>query len=518
MLRWLALLSIPVIMSVSCGDLGSEPGGNLDFTFAHQAIDGPCPEVAQEAPAPPALDRLELAIYGPNGDEHYTKSVNVQGGVAPKVDGIPEGDDLSLMVAGYEGATLSWSGSASGLSIRAGKATTARIFMTRVNDMSCVNRPLAFPRAFLAAVPMSDGRFLLAGGADRIQPDSCGAGCDLMHATASVDIFDPGTGTIYPTTRMHTPRALATATMLSDGTVLVIGGASRFTTSQANGLPLSISESDLVDSFEIYLPDKKLWIVKPLPEPLIFHSATLLDDGRVLVAGGGTGFGPDQASEKAYLFDPAGESVGDFVNVQSNLSTPRFGHAAVRAPSGKVLLIGGAVYPTASTVEEFDPGTGIFTAKNFTGSPANLFFHDAVIIPLRPDEILVAGGSSFDGDSSLNPPSSESVRILSQISSPDIQSTDGPPMSGAHLMYRMVITASNEVLMAGGFVDLSLTPGQAVDLFDPTGSMQSPTALSVARGGQASLGITGGRALIAGGLGPDGLLGSAELFTSDPQP
>jgi hypothetical protein len=517
MLRRIIMLAGLAAWLACCGQMDTSTGGNLDFTFAKQAIDGPCPETPTNSTTPPSLDRLDITLYTEDGQEHYTKSLTVTSGQAPKAGGISEGVNLSLQVIGYQGGSATWSGAATGISILAGKSSSASVLMTPIGDISCTTQPLVFPRAFLSAAPMGDGRFLLVGGVDNSVADFCGADCDLMTASASVDIFDPGTGTIYPTTKLNTPRTLASATALPNGNVLVVGGASRVTANSTTGLPLTVDPANLVETFEIYLPTEKLWIEKPMPSGFVFHSATSLGDGRVLLVGGGVGFGTDQASESAYLFDPAaGESVGTIVKVQSNMASPRFGHAAVLTSSGSVLIIGGATYPTAPIIEEFTPSAegGIFASKGFAGSPGNLFFHDAKIIPLRPDEILVAGGSFFDGDDSLNAPLDTNVRILSQISSAEIQSADGPAMTEPHLMHSLAATGDNRLVIAGGFIDLLLTPGQAVEAFDPTTSaLTNPTNLSISRGGHATLSVTGGRALIAGGLGPDGLLGSAELFT-----
>jgi hypothetical protein len=79
------------------------------------------------------------------------------------------------------------------------------------------------------------------------------------------------------------------------------------------------------------------------------------------------------------------------------------------------------------------------------------------------------------------------------------------------------------VLIAGGFEDLGLVAGQVVEEFDPATSMfavpfngSQDATLSIARGGHAMAPVPGGRAVMAGGLGPDGLLGSAEVYTSEP--
>jgi hypothetical protein len=93
-------------------------------------------------------------------------------------------------------------------------------------------------------------------------------------------------------------------------------------------------------------------------------------------------------------------------------------------------------------------------------------------------------------------------------------------MDVPHLMHSLPELYNRNLLVAGGFVDLSLTPGQVVELFDPAATEfsipyagGSDTALSRPRGGHGTIALSGGRALCAGGLGAEGLLGSAEIFT-----
>jgi hypothetical protein len=519
MLRRMVILVLPIWLFSACGPAGTGTGGDLSLAFAHRALDGPCPEEPAVAPQPPRLDRLKVSLYRHDGKKHYSKSIDISGDAAPTLSGIPTGDDLTLKVIGSSDGDARWEGSAEGVNVRSGKTTTASVFMTAVNAMSCTHAPLQLPRTFMAPARLPDGRILLCGGADLIGADACGAGCDELIASRSVDIFDPATGLIYPSVKLNTPRALATATRLPDGNILVVGGARRVRLDPAAGLPFSVSPEDVVDTFEVYLPNEHLWIEKPLPEGRVFHSATHIGDGKVLVAGGGTDF--TTALQSAIMFDPAGESVGDFSRVTSNMDTPRLGHAAIHLGDGRVLMLGGATLTTKPPMEEFSSDTGAFKARQFSGSPLNLFFHSAGIIPLRPDEILLCGGSFFDGAGSLNAPMKENVRILSHISSSkEIDSQDGPSMENPHLMLNMVELGTHRLLVAGGFVDLSLTPGQAVELFDPTSTTFSvpyaggvDTTLSTPRGGHSAITVSGGRALCAGGLGSAGLLGSAEIFT-----
>jgi hypothetical protein len=516
MLYKLCLL-LPCLI-IACGPIDQGAGGDLNLTFARRAIDGPCPEEPATSPQPPSLDSLEITLYSPDGKKHYSKSLDLSGSDAPTITGIPTGKDLSLKVIGFSGGEPLWSGSAENVAIRSGKDTTASVFMTAVNDMSCAHAPLQLPRAFMAPALLPNGRVLLSGGADEILTDACGAGCHELVASRSVDIFDPGSGLIYPSVKLNSARALATATELPDGSILVVGGARRVRLDPTAGLPLVVAPEDVVDTFEVYLPQEHLWIEKPLPEGRVFHTATHIGDGKVLVAGGGTDI--TNALESAVMFDPAGESVGDFTRVESNMGAPRLGHAAIHLGGGRVLLIGGATLTTRPALEEYDHSREVFEARQFTGDPLNLFFASATVIPLRPDEVLLCGGSFFDGSTALNAPMKENVLILSHISSGDIVSDMGPSMEGPHLMPSLVELGADNLLVAGGFVDLSLTPGQVVEVFDPTDTTFSipfaggiDTTLSKPRGGHGAIAVSGGRAICAGGLGTDGLLGSAEIFT-----
>jgi len=517
MFNKISLLILAGLMA-ACGPTDQGAGGDLNLTFARQAIDGPCPEEPATSPQPPSLDRLEITLYRPDGKQHYSKSIDLSGDDAPVITGIPTGTDLSLKVIGFSGGEPSWSGSAEQVAIRSGKDTTASVFMTAVNDMSCTHAPLQTPRAFTAPARLPGGRILLAGGADQIQSDACGPGCHELIASRSVDVFDPGSGLIFPSVKLNTARALATATELPDGSILVVGGARRVRLDPSAGLPLVVAPEDVVDTFEVYLPEDHLWIEKPLPEGRVFHTATHIGDGRVLVAGGGTDF--TNALESAIIFDPAGESVGDFTRVSSIMSAPRLGHAAVHLGGGRVLLIGGATLTTRPALEEYDHSREVFESRQFTGAPLNLFFASAMVIPLRPDEVLLCGGSFFDGSSALNAPMKENVLILSHVTAGDVDSNMGPSLAGPHLMPSLVELGTDDLLVAGGFEDLSLAPSQAIELFSPSDTTFSipvaggtETALSTPRGGHGAIAAGGGRAICAGGLGTDGLLGSAEIFT-----
>src|SRR5438445_5848069 len=151
-------------------------------------------------------------------------------------------------------------------------------------------------------------------------------------------------GTWAPMADLNQPRADHTATLLANGTVLVAGGR------DAAGQPLA--------SAEIYDPATGAYtlLASPLPAPVWGHTANRLSDGTVLIAGGtGDGGLPVAAAQ---LFDPA---TGAFTALDP-LRTPRRRHAATLLPDGRVVLVGGTDggEPLAS-FEVYDPTTRTFS-------------------------------------------------------------------------------------------------------------------------------------------------------------
>ncbi|MEM1125997.1 MAG: hypothetical protein AAGI71_05045 [Bacteroidota bacterium] len=119
-----------------------------------------------------------------------------------------------------------------------------------------------------------------------------------------------------------------------------------------------------------------------LPEPRGGHTATLLPDGRVLVAGGAPSI-EAEASPSAFVLDPTGER---FQRLPFGLLAARTGHTATLLPDGRVLILGGSLRETplspddlVSTVELFDPASARFTDVVMEGAPVRRTFHTASV-------------------------------------------------------------------------------------------------------------------------------------------
>jgi hypothetical protein len=167
------------------------------------------------------------------------------------------------------------------------------------------------------------------------------------------------------------PRTTHTATVLSDGRVLITGGR------DSAGTPLAAAE----------IFDPATQTSTAIGELLIArtgHTATLLSDGRVLVAGGTNAIGPLTSAE---IFDPSALEAG-FRLLPANMGTARTRHTATLLNSGKVLIAGG---DDAGTAEIFDPATESFSsALLLMADPRS--GHTATLLP--NDSVLLAGGQT----------------------------------------------------------------------------------------------------------------------------
>ncbi len=233
-----------------------------------------------------------------------------------------------------------------------------------------------------SAVLLADGRVLVAGGV---------AG---QHILASAELYNPATGRWSVTGSMRIPRLDNTLTLLPGGNVLATGG-----TTSAGRAGSGAGQTIIpVSSAEIYNPATAKWSVTGSMTVARFEaSATLLKDGRVLIAGGLGGPGVHSPTGLQYpplssaeIYDP---TVGAFVGA-GKMGESRADQVAALLPDGTVMVAGGASgtdgLTTLRTVERFNPLTGSWTALPPMSTPRS----GAAVATLHNGSVLVAGGET----------------------------------------------------------------------------------------------------------------------------
>jgi Kelch motif protein/galactose oxidase-like protein len=269
-------------------------------------------------------------------------------------------------------------------------------------------------------------------------------------------------------------RAAHTATLLADGRVLLAGGCVDDGCSTAGADPSS----------ELYVPGRGFVAGPAMRQPRDGHTATMLADGRVLLVGGWPGENRPVLAA-AEVFDP-----GTNVFTESgSLGTPRGGHVAARLPDGRVLIAGGWVGSRAYTdsVELFDPATNTFTA----GPPLPEGRHAAEAIALRDGRILLTGGA--DGP--------EHGLASAFVYRPDLNRWRAVgPMGTPRFKHAMAMLPDGRVLVLGGTTDDTHLLA-STEVFDPATDTFAPgPAMDVERYKiTESVAATGTGLLVAGG-------------------
>jgi Kelch motif len=299
------------------------------------------------------------------------------------------------------------------------------------------------------ATLLSDGRVLVAGGFD-----------SGSHELASAELYDPATGTFSPTGPMTDAGHVWTAVRLLDGRVLMTG---YFGVDAPPGWA------------EIYDPSSGTFSpTAPMAFGAYLQTATLLTDGRVLFAGGVVDTSSCRAS--AEIFDP---KTGTFSPTGSmtapRWTAPRCGTATLLR-DGRVLMMGGVsgVLPPETSAEIFDPKTGTFSS---TGSPANSWTGRTATL-LTDGRVLVAGG--YDDATDLTHASAELYDPATGTFSPT------GSMAVARRDHMATLLADGRVLVIGGYGSIldrrcPCAPGTYVpqwltsaEIYDPASGTFSP--------------------------------------------
>jgi hypothetical protein len=316
------------------------------------------------------------------------------------------------------------------------------------------------------ATLLDTGKVLVAGG--RGQTGS------VAMVVATAELYDPATGKFTRTGSMAAERWGHSATLLNDGRVLITGGADF-----SDG-------ADNLKTAELYDPATgRFTATGSMSVGRALHTATLLGDGRVLVAGGTYSIGLDSAE----IYDPA---TGRFTPTGS-MTIARQRQTATLLADGRVLIAGGIAngadgpFGVQGSAELYDPNAGTFKA---TGSMAAAR-EGARATLLADGSVLIVGG--FDQNSAALNSAERYDPAHGKFAAVGAVPAGTKPLAAT-------VLADGSVLVVG-----PMASGASAAVYDPaTHIFHAAGTAKLAIGCQTATLLTDGRVLLLGGVGANG--------------
>jgi hypothetical protein len=229
------------------------------------------------------------------------------------------------------------------------------------------------PTGSMAVARSSHAAVLLPSGQVLILGGSGGG--DWRELLASAEIYDSAAGVFTPAGEMRTSRIPHSATLLKNGDVLVAGGTGPNRAVLASAEIYHAATRTFTSTGDLKIARHK-------------HAAVLLADGRALIVGGSDERDWDGQTNAAELYDPA---RGTFVEA-SKMAAPRFklGQAVARLTDGRILVAGGA-----ERAEVYDPATNSFTA---VAGSLQAPWHFSTATLMADGRVLIVGGYGHNSE------------------------------------------------------------------------------------------------------------------------
>lgn len=303
---------------------------------------------------------------------------------------------------------------------------------------------LHYQRQQITAVKLQDGNVLVFGSVS-----------GKPNKTAEIYLADKNKYEVLPN-EMNRARIGATATLMKDGRVFIVGGEDIYN-----------NENNLSPTAEIYDPKTmKFILVKGIKYNRSYHAASLLKDGRVLITGG-------WRHEPSYLH---GRQLGT-----------------------KIYDI--------SEAEIYNPKNNKFTVVKMHNG-----MYDHQQITLNDGKVLITSGSSVKTESIRPPAKVINAELFNPVKN---KFTMLEPMNYCHMLGTAILLKDGRVLIAGGYGDYYSNPMKRVEIFNPKTNKFSKTGdMTIPRASHSAVLLDNGNVLVTGGTEAiyRRVLDNAEIF------
>jgi hypothetical protein len=334
------------------------------------------------------------------------------------------------------------------------------------------------------------------------------------NAFSSVDRFNINFGTLtYSSTsfQMTGGRTDHASSFFLDPTtnalrLLVTGGA-----------PHGASSTATVDTANVYAftpVEQIITTANVMSVARRGHTATWAPNNRVYIIGGETT--PGSATTSIEQFEPESNMFTTPLFSQSNplLSFARRGHTATLLPNGRILIAGGfdpASPTTPLPAELFDPSTNQMVP--FTSSQlSSLDFVDHTATRLSNGWVLLTGGRSVSNPASYI---SSATLFFPELGATGDFTTTAPIMASARALHAAVLLGNGSVLVTGGETAVN-TPTTGAELFLPSIlAFSSVTPLATPRAEHSSTALANGTVVVVAGRNGSNFLDTVEMFPAN---
>lgn len=347
----------------------------------------------------------------------------------------------------------------------AGTLNTAELYDPVGKTWTATPTTMIVARSEHTATLLPDGNVLIVGGANTVP-------------VQTAEIYNPVAKTFTATAgTLNTARSWHTATRLPNGKVLIVGGYNA-------GVLSSAEVYDLV-SQTFGLTDTPLGLTRQK------HTATLLPDGRVLIAGG---TGIVTTYNNAEIYDYTFGTRGRFTPVTATMQTRRREHSAALLPDGRVLLAGGFGDSILNHVDLFDPLTNTFTA-----GPAMLTPRMNFAVTLLPNGRLLSSGGWSDSGLTASAETFSAPQAYYRWKYTTGSLSIGTESPTATLLVNGKVLVAGGIIPQGN----NLIYSNRTALYDPVAQTFTMGQMNFARNQHIATALPNGRVLIFGGIGPD---------------